>query len=138
MIAPNENKPRWDLMPLTQLNEVAKVYTFGANKYSDKGYATRDPKEYLGATLRHIVAYSSGESKDSESGLRHLAHAVTDLLIMMEIEDNKTEPKTEPKTREIHEYKDVPLGARYTCKFGTFIKTDPTCFPPKTLCILEE
>ena len=34
------------------------------------------------AAARHVVAYLAGETKDPESGLPHLAHAVTCLMIV--------------------------------------------------------
>jgi hypothetical protein len=75
------------------LEEVAKVMEFGAEKYDRKNWSLVDDKErYLSAPLRHIMlGYAQGEQLDSESNLHHIAHAVTSLLFLLEIElrDNK-------------------------------------------------
>ncbi len=54
----------------------AKVLAFGANKYECHnwrgGFAW---SRLLDATLRHLLAFQSGEDNDPESGLSHIAHA---------------------------------------------------------------
>ena len=80
-----KRKPRWTLMPWEQLTEVCKVFTFGADKYSDWGWkdvAVAD-QVYLDAAMRHISARLSGEIFDAESGHSHLSHAVCCLLAVM-------------------------------------------------------
>lgn len=67
---------RYDLLPFAALDEVARVYGMGAEKYEDwnwaKGYAW---SLSLGAMQRHISAWAQGEDTDPESGYSHLAHA---------------------------------------------------------------
>lgn len=68
---------RYDLVPVEALDELARVYGFGAQKYDDhnwrKGYEWG--KSYA-AAQRHLTAFWSGEDHDPESGLSHLAHAM--------------------------------------------------------------
>jgi len=72
------------------LSEVARVMSYGAEKYSRKNWDKVDDKErYVAATLRHLMAYANGESVDPESTLPHLAHAVTSLLFLLQVEHNK-------------------------------------------------
>lgn len=74
------------LIPRAALEQEAKVYAFGANKYGrdnyKKGFAyTR----LIDAALRHIMAAVDGEDIDAESGEAHLAHARCCIGMLMEI-----------------------------------------------------
>lgn len=71
------------LLPRSLLLQTAAVLQFGAKKYAPWSWAlgkewTRDAS----AAARHVVAYLAGEVLDPESGLPHLAHAVTCLMIV--------------------------------------------------------
>jgi Domain of unknown function (DUF5664) len=68
--------------------EIAKVSTFGSNKYSDHGWRTVPNKEkrYQDALSRHLMEYfSDTDSLDEESKLYHLAHAGWNILALLEI-----------------------------------------------------
>ena len=43
----------------------------------------------MDAAYRHIEAYRQGQNKDEESGLSHLAHAITNLGFMLYLQENK-------------------------------------------------
>jgi len=77
----------FDSIPVRPLEEVARVYGFGAAKYERanwlKGYRW---SLSLSALLRHVSAFRRGESLDAESGLHHLAHAAFHLFALMEYE----------------------------------------------------
>ena len=77
-------KPRYDLLPTDALEEVAKVYAWGAAKYEvdnwTKGMAWR---RCLGSLLRHAFAWSAGEDRDKESGLHHMAHCAWNALALI-------------------------------------------------------
>lgn len=81
----DEGKPRVDLIPPGPLLDVGRVFGYGAAKYGDWNHraGTRFSR-YLGAALRHLYAWQSGEDLDPESGLPHLAHAVCSLLILLD------------------------------------------------------
>ncbi len=81
----SENKIQWDLLPWCEVEEVVKVFQFGNTKYEKNDWMKVENKrdKYFAAALRHIIAWWNGESKDSESGLNHLAHAICCLLILM-------------------------------------------------------
>ena len=78
-------KTRWDLMPWSEAEEIAKVLTFGADKYSaDNWKSVADPEgRYFAAAMRHLVAWEKGERIDPESGFSHLAHAACCLMFLM-------------------------------------------------------
>lgn len=83
----DQDKVRWDLVPFKELESVAKVMTFGANKYADNGWKGVDKSRYLAALMRHFVAYMDGEITDPESGLPHMSHLRCNALFI-EWKDN--------------------------------------------------
>ena len=92
----DQDKPRMELISSIAMEELAKVLTFGAKKYASnnwrKGIAwTR----ILGAALRHIFAYLGGETYDKETGLSHIAHALCELMFLLEFE--KTHPELDDR-----------------------------------------
>lgn len=74
----------YDLVPWDALEEVAKIYGWGATKYSrrnwEKGY---DWGLSYAAMMRHMAAFWRGEDFDAESCIRHVAHAVWHGLAML-------------------------------------------------------
>ena len=64
------------LLPSEALDEIARVYAFGAEKYAAhnwrKGY---EWNKSFSAMMRHLWSWWRGENLDPESGLSHLAHA---------------------------------------------------------------
>ena len=90
------DKPRWDLLPWEEIDEIVKVLTFGSEKYEDDN-CKKVPdasRRYLAAAMRHIKADASGEFNDPETGLPHLAHAGCCLLFKSWI-DKKNQNKVE-------------------------------------------
>ena len=86
----DEGKPRLDLVLgdfSNALWEVGKVGTFGANKYTDRGWREVDNgiERYLSALLRHYFKFKSGEEYDTESSLLHLSHMVWNSLAVLEL-----------------------------------------------------
>jgi hypothetical protein len=87
------DKPRWDLMPMAQAEEIVKVLTFGAKKYpsADNWKRVEGAKDrYFAAALRHLTAWKNGEQKDKETGLSHLAHAGCCLLFLQWFDTQET------------------------------------------------
>jgi hypothetical protein len=88
----DDGKPRTDLIPPQPLLEVARVYTYGADKYgADNWRNAPSLRRYLAAAQRHVLAFQDGEDLDDESGLHHLAHAACNMLIMMTLLEHKPE-----------------------------------------------
>ena len=80
-----DGKQRWELLPLPLVEEVVKVYTFGAGKYAPNTWMKLENgyERYKAAMLRHLVAYEKGEVNDPESGLHHLAHMAWNALAVL-------------------------------------------------------
>lgn len=87
----DSGKPLVGAVPPNALLAVAKVLTFGAEKYGRDNWRQVENAEtrYLDAALRHINAYQRGEAADPESGESHLAHAVCSLMFMLELQEGK-------------------------------------------------
>jgi len=83
----DEGKARMGLLPPFATKAVARVLTFGAQKYKAHNWRRVDVRSrYLDATERHIGEYKMGRDIDPDSGLRHLAHAACSLLFLLECE----------------------------------------------------
>ena len=85
----DSGKPLMGAVPPNALLAVARVLTFGAEKYGRDNWRKVENAEtrYLDAALRHINAYQRGELVDPESGESHLAHAVCSLMFMLELQE---------------------------------------------------
>lgn len=81
----DSEKNRVELVPSTFIEEVAQVMTYGAKKYEANNWRKGLPwMRTYGAALRHMYAWARGETQDPESGFNHLAHAVCNLMFLME------------------------------------------------------
>jgi len=85
-------KTRYDFVSPAYENLVAQVFTMGAEKHGDFGW--RDSASHsemttrcYNALRRHIGAWKGGEKNDKEDGLPHLAHAIANCYILMDLED---------------------------------------------------
>lgn len=84
----DSKKNRLELLPVEPLEDAAKVFTFGAEKYDDWNYMNGEgisATRLYAACLRHLFAWFRGEDKDSESNLPHLAHALCCILMLMQV-----------------------------------------------------
>lgn len=81
------SKTRYDLVPPSSVRALADVLTYGARKYKPDNWRKVDePAKYIAAAMRHFEAYRQGEEFDVESGLPHLAHAMTNIAFLLELE----------------------------------------------------
>lgn len=69
------------------LQEVGKVGTFGANKYTADGWRSvpNGQARYTDAMFRHLLKESEGEANDPDSELKHAAHAAWNALARLEL-----------------------------------------------------
>jgi hypothetical protein len=93
----NEGKIRMDLIPSYALKEVAKVFTYGAEKYTvkdndgniiskgDDNWKKGQPwMSVIASAKRHIEEFVAGNDCDEESSLLHIAQATTNLMFLLE------------------------------------------------------
>lgn len=69
------------------LEEVSKVGTFGAKKYSPNGWKSVEDgvNRYSDAMMRHWLAHQSGELIDADSGLSHLSQVAWNALAVLQL-----------------------------------------------------
>jgi hypothetical protein len=96
-------KPRMHLLPPKAVLEVAKVLTFGAQKYDEDNWKKLEnlQSRYTSAALRHIFAGMTGENLDEESGFYHEAHAICCLLFKLEAKLNEKSSEEERARKSI-------------------------------------
>lgn len=87
----DHGKLMWDLLPYESVEQIVDILTYGAEKYGAESWKTvKDAKDrYFAALMRHLVEYKKGNILDSESGKSHLAHAATNAIFLLWLEDNE-------------------------------------------------
>lgn len=85
----DDEKPKLQLIPTHALNEAARVFSFGASKYGENNWRSDISKypwtRHYGSIMRHLTAWNDGEDLDPESGLSHLSHAMTQMMILLQV-----------------------------------------------------
>jgi Domain of unknown function (DUF5664) len=69
------------------LEEVGRVGTFGAKKYTDNGWVAvpEGVNRYTDAAYRHLLKEAQGEMQDPDSNLLHSAHVAWNALARLEL-----------------------------------------------------
>lgn len=81
------SKLRYDLIPVSAMAGMARVLTYGAKKYKPGNWKQVDNIDrYVAALYRHLEAWRGGETNDSESGLPHLEHALTNVAFLLDLD----------------------------------------------------
>lgn len=79
----NGGKPDYSLIPLTTLEDEARVWMYGANKYAAWNWAKGMPWSVpFACAMRHLAAWQRGEDIDPESGQPHLAHVMCNIRML--------------------------------------------------------
>ena len=64
---------------------VAEVRMYGTKKYGDsENWRKVEPKRYVDALYRHLLAYIEGNEVDEESGLSHLSHMACNISFLLD------------------------------------------------------
>jgi hypothetical protein len=80
----DSGKPAMHLIPPVALEGEAMAMGFGEAKYGSYNWLGGMAwSRLVAACMRHLMAWHSGESVDSETGLSHLAHARCCLGMLM-------------------------------------------------------
>jgi len=66
-----DDKPRFDLIPITELTRLAELYGRGAKKYGDRNWELANSKEELDrfkqSAMRHMFQWASGEQDEDHA-----------------------------------------------------------------------
>lgn len=82
----DQDKPRMDLLDPNFLEGVAKVLTFGAQKYAANNWRNGIAvSRLIAASYRHLGAINRGEDIDPESGLGHVYHLGCCVMFLSEM-----------------------------------------------------
>lgn len=88
------------LVPGPAMAYCAQALKEGSRKYGafNWRHTSVEVQTYVGATMRHLMAFVDGEDMDPESGNPHLAHAIASLAILIDaIESGKVIDNRPPK-----------------------------------------
>lgn len=79
-------KPPLSLVPATAIIEESMAFADGEKKYSKANWRQYpvSASTYINAALRHIMQWYDGEDIDPSSGVSHLAHARSNLAILID------------------------------------------------------
>jgi len=114
----DSEKPKMHLLPPKALLEVAKVLTFGAEKYGEENW-----REV--ADLRHSFSHLDGEKLDQETNYSHLAHAICCLLFKLELElENEKSEEERLRESDVQEHRESKSSSKSGYFSPTFGKTD--------------
>lgn len=80
-----DDKLRWDLLPMEEIEDIVKVYHAGAKKYGPNKWQNLDNgfERYRAAAARHLMEYMKGERVDSDTGCFHLAQYAWNCIAML-------------------------------------------------------
>lgn len=85
----DDGKLRYDLIPAEAIESLAKILTYGAEKYEENNWQGLESKRIYSALMRHLEAWRLGNTNDEESGYLHLEHVLVNAMMLLEIERNK-------------------------------------------------
>jgi len=92
------------LIPPECLTDIADVFGFGAAKYGANNWRNDQHEtswiRTYSSIQRHLNAWHSGEDMDPDSGMSHLAHAASQVMILMTAQSENPEVDDRYKKNE--------------------------------------
>lgn len=78
-------KVRFSLLPVRPLFDAIDVLETGSKRYGDHNWEKGFPwLDLFNATQRHLMAWRAGEDLASDSHQNHLAHAMVNIMFLLE------------------------------------------------------
>lgn len=105
----DKSKRRMDLISVPALKAVADVMTKGAEKHGERNWEKNDYEWSLfyAAAMRHLMDWYEGKDVDPEWGYPHLAHAMCNLMILLDLTlkggGTDDRPSKQPTLEDIQE-----------------------------------
>ena len=85
----NAGKPQLSFIPMELMEDCARVFQYGAQKYDRDNWKKGDhATSLLDSLLRHVAAFQQGEYIDEESGLPHLGHIMCNVIFLTHVACN--------------------------------------------------
>jgi hypothetical protein len=83
--ADQEGKAPLQHLERVALEATARVLAGGADKYGERNYRSTNVlvSTYVGAVLRHALAWADGEDLDPDDGEHHLAHVEANVHVVL-------------------------------------------------------
>lgn len=80
-----DDKLRWDLLPMAEIEDIVRVYHAGAKKYGPNRWQNLPDgfERYRAAMFRHLMEYMKGNKIDSDTGCMHLAQVCWNAIAML-------------------------------------------------------
>jgi hypothetical protein len=82
-------KSRVDLNPVLAMVELGRVMEYGSRKYGEHNWSKHADRwawtQLIASALRHLFAWMAREDNDPESGLNHLAHALANIAMLLDL-----------------------------------------------------
>lgn len=100
-IEPEIPKLRYDLIPPLALQECAKGWTAGGNKYDDDSWRSVSETKRIAKIMRHLQQYRLGEKYDKETIVHHLACVANNALMLCELSIEEGDRKVRREMTEI-------------------------------------
>ena len=99
----DSGKLQYGLVPPNALKETVKVLTLGAEKYDRNNWKKVPDAQarYYDALQRHLWDWFAGEQLDPETGINHLAHAMCNIMFLLE-RDLYTEEEWEEVVKSVY------------------------------------
>jgi len=88
----NKIDRRFDLIPAPCLDDVARVFAEGAEKYGEKNWQKSrltDGDGPINHAMKHINNYTLGIDNDGDLPITHLTHAIVNLMFEFYYEYNQ-------------------------------------------------
>lgn len=85
-----DDKLRWDLLPMAEVEDIVKLFHRGAKKYKPNSWKNLENgfERYRAALMRHMMAYLNGERYDPETEANHLTAVAWNALVMLWFDKN--------------------------------------------------
>lgn len=80
-----DDKLRWDLLPMQEIEDIVRVFHLGAKKYKPNGWKDipNGFERYRAAMMRHLMCYMNGERYDKELNVNHLTQVCWNAIAML-------------------------------------------------------
>lgn len=105
------------------LQEVGRVGTYGAQKYTPDGWVSVPDggQRYTDAMLRHLMREGAGEQCDPDTQILHAAHVAWNALARLDLALRAAEPEKKPAKPRLATVQDTGTGDCDGSRYGRIL-----------------